>query len=361
MARAMLTNAAILIIMNRDRERFLWGVSMKGATIKDIAVEAGISPSTVSRVINDNYPVSADVRRRVLDAIDKLQYRPNAIARSLRASQSYMIALVVADLSNYFFMEAAKGLEEEVAGGGYSLVIASSNGSPAKERTLVQSLAERRVDGMCVAPVDSDGAAINGVIAQGTRVVLMDRSIPDVHSSQVVWNDFETAKTLTGLLIAKGHRRIGMVNVTLTHTAGAGRLSGFQSALQDAQIRVPKDYISPSNFSEDEAYRFVRRLMERRQRPTALVCANNVMAEGALRALNALGLRVGEDVSLVSFGFLECNKYITPKITTAELDSRMMGRRAGRILLEQIAGGAVDVTQVEMKSTIAPGDSIRQL
>ena len=334
---------------------------MRDATIKDIATEAGISPSTVSRVINDNYPVSAEVRQRVLEAIKKLNYRPNAIARSLRASQSYLIALVVADLSNFFFMEAAKGLEEEVGRRGYSLVIASSNGDAEKERRLIQTLAERRVDGMCIASVDSDGSAINSIIQGGTRVVLMDRGVDKVQSSQVVWNDFDTAKTLTNLLIEKGHQQIGIVNVTLSHTAGQHRLSGFKSALSEAGIQVPKDFISNSNFSSDEAYLFVKKLMSRKHRPTALVCSNNIMAEGTVRALRELNLQIGEDVSLVSFGFLEYNKYITPTITTAELNSRIMGKRAGSILLEQIMGGAVETTQVVMKSSLKLGDSIKLL
>ena len=334
---------------------------MRDATIKDIAAEAGISPSTVSRVINDNYPVSAEVRERVLAAIKKLNYRPNAIARCLRASQSYLIALVVADLSNFFFMEAAKGLEEEIGSHGYSLVIASSDGSPEKERKLIQTLAERRVDGMCIASVDSDGAAINDLISAGTRVVLIDRSVDKVQSSQVVWNDFDTAKALTNLLIENGHRRIGIVNVTLTHSAGTRRLAGFQSALKDVGIQVPRDFISKSNFSGEEAFLFVKKLMSKKNHPTALVCSNNVMAEGTVRALRELNLRIGEDVSIVSFGFLEYNKYISPAITTAELDSRIMGKRAGSILLDQISGGLIETTQVVMQTSIKLGNSIKQL
>ena len=334
---------------------------MGTVTIKDIARETGISVATVSRVVNGNYPVSEKTRKIVQEAMDRLHYRPNAIARSLRSSRSNLIALVVADLSNRFFMEAAKGLEEEASRHGYNLVIASSDGKSEKERNLIETLVERRVDGLCIAPVDQDATTINGVISGGTPVVLIDRGIENVHSSQVIWNDFETAKMLTNLLIENGHREIAIVNVTLSHMTGLNRLRGFKAAMTEAGLTVPREYSSPSSFSGEEAYAYVRRLMSRKRRPTGLLCANNVIAEGTLFALREMNLAIGQDVSVVSFGYQECNKYIQPQITSAELDSRAMGLRAGQILFDQIRGESIESARIVLKSVFKPGGSVARL
>ncbi len=333
----------------------------RDATIKDIAKAAGVSVATVSRVINDNYPVSDEAREKVRHFMEKLNYRPNAIAQSLRSNRSNMIGFIVADLSNEFFMQAAKGLEKVIAGQGYSLVVASSDGSAEKERQLIGALASKRIDGLCVASVDSAPETLRQTICDGTPVVLIDRMLQDVETSQVLWNDADSARTLTQMLIDNGHRDIGIVNVTLSHSAGQNRLAGFLSAMEQAAIPVPKSFISPSNFSSDEAYRFAFKLLSAKRRPTALLCANNVMAEGTLKAMQELGLKVDDDISLVCFGKIEWNKYLSPKITTIELDSWNMGERAGAILIDMIRSGKGLATQVVLPGNLILGGSVRNI
>ena len=142
-------------------------------TIKDIAKAAGVSVATVSRVINDNYPVSKEARERVQQVMQELHYRPNAIAQSLRSNRSNMIGLIVADLSNQFFMKVAKGLEKSVAAKGYNLVVASSDGRPEKERKLIRAMNDKRLDALCIASVDSEADTINDVIRSGMPIVLV--------------------------------------------------------------------------------------------------------------------------------------------------------------------------------------------
>ena len=146
-------------------------------TIKDIAKAAGVSVATVSRVINDNYPVSKEARERVQQVMQELHYRPNAIAQSLRSNRSNMIGLIVADLSNQFFMKVAKGLEKSVAAKGYNLVVASSDGRPEKERKLIRAMNDKRLDALCIASVDSEADTINDVIRSGMPIVLVDRTM----------------------------------------------------------------------------------------------------------------------------------------------------------------------------------------
>lgn len=334
---------------------------MREATIKDIARHAEVSISTVSRVMNDNYPVSDEARRRVEEAMEALRYRPNAIARSLRSSRSNMIALVVPDLSNRFFMEAAKGLELETGKAGYNLVIASSGGKAEKENALIDSLVERRVDGLVVAPSDQKGERIRACMEMHIPVVLIDRGIEGLETSQVLWNNFSGAYDLTKILIDHGHTAIGIVNVSLNNVNGAGRLSGFHQAMQDAGLPRRKEYESKSNFCVEEAHAFVKKVLQLPAPPTALFCANNIMVEGALRALQELHLRLYEDISIVAFGNLECNKYLYPRITAADQDSIEMGRRAGLILDDLLCSGKTELTKVVLNAKLTEGGSVRRL
>ncbi len=339
---------------------------MKDITIKDIASKSGVSISTVSRVINDNYPVKKEVREKVEAVMRELDFRPNAVARSLRKNQTNLIALVIADLSNHFFMELAKGLEIEISKLGYQLVIASSGGDIDKERGLIDSLVEQRINGLIIATSDSQGDKIQKCLNLGIPVVLVDRAINGLTTNQILWNDYESSYQLTKLLTDNGHRRIAIVNVVLSNPTGYNRLKGFKQALMDADIDIIDDFISNSNFSEENAYKYVIDIMQRTQPPTAIYCANNIMLEGTLRALRELGKLIYEDVSLVAFGNLLCNKYITPQITSANQNSLEMGHRAGEILSGLIAGKNCSVgqnycTQLVIQSEILEGGSVKRI
>lgn len=334
---------------------------MKEATIKDIASLAQVSITTVSRVINGNYPVSQEARERVEDAIHKLNYRPNAVARGLRRNRTDLVAMVVADISNHFFMEAAKGLERSLVHSGRSLVIASSDSSPEKERQLLNTLLERRVDGLVIASVDHHTDTIRSFLQMGVPVVLIDRPVEGLEANEVRWNDRETSRQLTEELIANHHQRIGMINVTLENLNGRARLDGYRDALARSGIPVREEYISPSGFSDQDAYDFTRRVMQLPEPPTALYCANNIMVEGTLRALSELGLRIWQDVSLVAFGDLICNRYITPRITCAVQDSLEMGEKAGEILCDLLEKGDSPPRRIILGAPLCRFQSVRRL
>lgn len=335
---------------------------MKDATIKDIAAEAQVSISTVSRVVNGNYPVSKAAKTRVLTAMQKLDYHPNAVARSLRNNRTNLVALIIADLSNQFFMEIAKGLEAEVNTIGDNLMIAASGNDPARENQIIDTLIARKVDGLVIATAgDESRDAIRKVQSCGIPLVLVDRSLTKVNANQILWDDFQVSYALTQLLIAQGHTKIGIVNVTLRTTTGKRRLDGFLKALNDYQLSVDASFVSDSNFDADEAYQFVRQLFSKQCRPTALVCENNIMALGTLRALRDLRLEVGKDVSLVVFGNIITDLYLPFSITHACQDSVLMGRKAGQRLIANIQNPEMDPAQEVISCPIVHGDSVRKL
>ena len=330
-------------------------------TIKDIAKLAGVSVSTVSRVINNNYPVSDIARKKVEMVMQENNYRPNGVARSLRSNKTHMIALIIPELPNLFFMRAAKGLEQEMAKRGYSLAIASSGGKAVRERELIEMFMERRIDGLVIASVDSQNRSINYSIGMGVSVVIVDRNVTGVNASKVLWNNIEGSYQLTKFLMKNGHKRIGMINVSLKNQNGQERQEGYFRALKEAGLKIEKSLVSGSNHTVEQAYSCVKEMLMQPTPPTALYCGNGIVLEGALKALEELHLEVYKDISLVAFGNCDCNQFITPKITTAEQDCVEMGKRAGVLLNNLINGKKTEASEIILNTELVVRDSVRNL
>ena len=331
---------------------------MANVTIVDIAKEAGVSIATVSRVINGNYPVKASVKEKVNSVMNKLDYHPNVTARSLRCNNTYLMAFVIADLSNRFFMEIAKGLESVLMPKGYQLVISATDGDPEKEGKIVQLLLNRQIDGLILASSSESRSILEKCKKAHTPLVLIDRAIEGVSTNQVVWNDTETTEKLTNILIKNGHKRIGIINVSLNASPGKRRLEGYKKALNAANIEINEAFISKSNFDSKQAYNFVIETMLLPTPPTAFVCCNNVMLDGALEAIRDLKLEVKKDVALTVFGNAECNKYIKPEITSAYQDTILMGKTAGNMMKELLAGEDKEIPQITIPTVLILGDSV---
>lgn len=334
---------------------------MRNSTIKDIAKKAGVSIATVSRVINNNYAVSDEVEKLVKSAAKELNYKPNANARSLRSKDTGLIALVITDLSDSFFMDAAKGMDSIISESDYNLTISSSMGDAKKEQKLIDSLLERRIAGLVIACVDKNPARLHACEAMGIPIVVIDRKVEAVSASQVIWDNRSGSFQLTDHLIDCGHRQIAIVNVSFQNDNGQERLEGFQQAMKAAGINCPKEYISKPNFYQKEAYDFVLKVMRLPNPPSAVFCANNIMLEGTLEALRDLNLRVYDDVSVVMFGNPECNKYLERKITAAVQEPRSMGEVAGRVMCDLLKNRNISKTQTVLKTKIFFGESVKKI
>lgn len=334
---------------------------MNTLTIKDIAREAGVSVSSVSRVINNNYPVSPEVRKRVEAAMLANDYHPNAVARSLRSSKTHMIALIVPDLPNLFFMRVAKGIEKEIAKNGYCLTIASSGGKAAKERALIEVFFARRIDGLIIASTDASSEKIDECTNNGVPVVAIDRDIPGIGRNKVLWNNVDGVRELTQHLIENGHRRIGVINVSLSNENGKARLEGFKQVMKESGLPLPSKYVSGPNHTVEEAEASVMKMMKLPNRPTALFCANDVVLNGTLRALRKLNLRVYDDVSVAAYGCCDCNEFVLPQITTAEQDCVELGQKAGWLLNRIIEKKTSPSSGILLSTVLVKRDSVRKI
>lgn len=335
---------------------------MKNTTIKDVASYAGLSITTVSRYINNNYPVSASARKKIEEAIRTLGYKPNLAARSLKSNNSGMIGLVVADIANRFFMKIAKGLEEVVSEQGYQTIFASSDGEAEKERGILTMFEERRVDALIIASSDTEPGYLNVFAQDGTPVVAIDRWMEGLRADAVLEDNWNAAYQLMNYLLDRGHKDIAFQNVNMRLTTGRERFEGAMQAMREHNLEPSAQWISPGGFTREDSVAWARKIFSgRKKHPTAVFCANNMMTEGTLIVLKDMGLAVPEDVSLVSFGEVTMRELIEPSIVSVRQNPYELGNVAGRIILRRLQGDSSPYRQERYPVEIVEGESVKDL
>ncbi|WP_332643544.1 LacI family DNA-binding transcriptional regulator [Aeromicrobium sp.] len=308
--------------------------------MSDVAALAGVDTSVVSRVINgdERLLVRPETRQRVLDAIDRLGYRPNIAARMLKTSRTMAIGLVIPDFANASHAQIAIGAEQRANDAGYILLVASG----AAEHRLAQL--HGRVDGLLYAIATGDPAA-PVQLPEGIPCLLVNRREPHLGPS-VIGNDEASAEVATQHLIDLGHRRIAHLVVNVPLDTGNRRTAGYLRAMSNAGLPVPPELGITTDVDEIGGYKATLELLHREPRPTALLIATSRWAMGALAACDELGVRVPEDLSIVAFSDTPIGEFMHPALTTVELPLRAMGVTAVEMLLRLIDDE--DVADVEL-------------
>ena len=305
------------------------------ATLHDVARHAGVSPMTVSRVVNGTGPVSPERRVRVERALADLGYVPNAVARNLRTKRSDTVGLVLPDMTNPFFTTLAQGVETALREAGVSLLLTNTDEREEEERRIVPVLLQHQVDGLLIVPAADGAEAVRLCRDQGVPVVLVDRR-SDVDDGDVVRSDAETGSLELGrLLVGLGHRQTAVLTGPGAVRTAVDRVTGFSCAFKEAGLPAPA--VEHGRFTIESGVAMARSAMARDPRPTALFAANNFIAIGVMHALDGLGLRVPEDVALVAFDDLPSAMITFPFFTVAAQPAFEMGQRAVAMLLERQA------------------------
>lgn len=332
-------------------------------TIKEVAKRANVSTATVSRVLNNNYPVSDEARTEVLKAASELNYKPNGIARSLKKNKTNLIGIIVADIANPFFMNVSKGIENVVSKEKYNLIISSSDESQDKEMKLLNMMLEKKVDGIIMAPSNIDCLEIKSIISSGIKLVLVDRKVEGITVDYIANDNFNGAFSLTEDLIRKGHRDIAIVNGCVNVTTAIERFNGYKAAMNKYGIKIDEDFILSGEYSASMAFVETINLIKKGKLPTALVSSNNSMTEGIMKALKSEKLRVPEDISLVSFGQIANQEFIEPKITCIKQNPFLMGQKAGEVILDKLNGKSKEdnFKEVLLLNEFSEGNSIKSL
>jgi LacI family transcriptional regulator len=309
-------------------------------TISEVASTAGVSPTTVSRVLNGGYPVAKPTRLQVEKVVRELGYIRNAHAQALRGTSTGVVGVIIHDVSDPYFSEIVAGVQEVAATNNRLVVLCNSLRDPASELQYVQMLRGQRVDAIILTGGAIEDAAYlrairqdaNALKQQGSRMVICGR-YSSVTIPTVVPDNRRGGELLTAYLLGRGHRRIveimGPPNLSTTKE----RSSGHRKALADRGVERDPELAIHGTFTRESGYQAVRTMLAAGQSFTAVYAANDLMAVGALAALREAGLRVPEDVSLVGFDDIPTVRDVMPRLTTIRVPMREMGRRSMEIAI----------------------------
>jgi LacI family transcriptional regulator len=306
-------------------------------TMADVARIAGVSVSTVSHVINETRFVREETRGLVLAAIEQTGYTHNTIARALVRASTTSIGLIISGGSNPYFGALVHTIGREAGRAGYTLLLGDSNDDPVQELAIARALCERRVDGMVMAAAaDPDQRTLSYLAAQALPLVLIDR-LPSTDFDQVGVENEEPVAGLVQHLAGHGHRRIGMLSGLAGLSTTSERASGYRLGLEREGLPYDPALVEAGDSAIEPARLAAHRLLGADDRPTALVVTNNLMTIGAFRALRELGLRVPDDVAIVSFDDFDWADLFAPRLTTIAQPVSEIGTEALRLLLRRLA------------------------
>ena len=303
--------------------------------MKDIAEDLNVSVVTVSKVLRNQGDISAETRRKVLKRAKELNYQPNWIARSLVTRKTYLIGLVFPDLMHSFFAEIAKGVSRKMRAGGYNIVIAYSEEDPEVERQEIEGLLARRVDGLIVASAQPPRQTrlFKRIEDEKVPYVLIDRQVAGLKANFVGVSDENVGRLATEHLIAQGCKRLAHIRGPES-TTGIGRCKGFHDACAEHGLEVPPERVVTGLFDDERGYNAMKELLALDPVPDGVVCYNDPVAAGALKAILEAGLRIPGDVAVIGAGNVHYSDLLRVSLSTVDQNSTAIGESAADLLLE---------------------------
>lgn len=315
------------------------------ATLADVAREAGVVAMTASRAINRSGYVSDAVRVRVLKAAEKLQYRPNVLARHLKGRPLHAVGVMLPDIANPFSSELITGIKRVLDAAGYNTFVSVSDRGVEQERAGLQAFVDHRVDGLIVATRGTSigDQAIKELVQRGMPLVTIGRPMPKVKVDVIDADHYQGAFDLVTHLIKGGHRRIGFIGIAREDAHTLRRYEGYAAALAEAGLKLHEEYTvgpakGPAFSTQEDGYEGMMKLARLKRPPTAVFARNDFTAMGALRAAHELALRVPADVAIAGFDDIPLAAYAAPPLTTVSQPIREQGELAARILIDRMEG-----------------------
>ncbi len=306
------------------------------ANIREVAKKAGVSVATVSRVLNHPESVSATTMELVLATMKKMQYTPNGFARSLALNRSSTIALLIPNILNPLYTQIAKGVEDIAHQKGYNILLCNTEENGEKERDYLHMLIEKRVGGFILTASQLENKDLQKIKNQNIPFVMVGRNIEEIDANMVFTDYHVGAYQITQHLIEVGYSSIAHIMGSLNQIENLQKKSGYERALQEAEIILKSEYIVEGNNEIEGGYLGAKKLLKLKKRPRAIFAANDLMAIGAIDAIKTSGLHVPEDVAIVGFDDITISSFIEPKLTTISQPVYKMGLIAARLLFESI-------------------------
>ena len=327
-------------------------------TIKDIARILGVSPSTVSRALKDHPDISEETRNLVKSFAEKVNYRPNALALSLRKQKSNTLGLVIPEIVHHFFSSVISGMEDLAYSEGYTLMICQSNENYHRELINIQALLDHRVDGLLVSisKTTRDFEHLHNAVNNGIPVVFFDRICDEVETDRVVTDDFEGARLATTHLIECGCRNILHLATTENLLIGKNRYLGYLQALENHNIPFNEEYVIKCD-TREEVYAKRKQILALAPRIDGVFAVNDSTAISAMQVLQENGYHIPGDISVVGFGDGPIATIASPPLTTVEQKGYEIGREAVRMLIQRLESPNA---QVDIQTRIVPPSLVKR-
>ncbi len=310
-------------------------------TIKDVAARAGVSFTTVSHVLNGTRRVSEESRWRVERAVAELGYVPSALARSLKTSETHVLGVLVPNITNPFFAELMRGVEDAARGQGYSVFLCNCDDDPARQLGYVQRLLARRVDGLLLANSAAEASTVSGALKQTpVPTVVVDRAVAGLDADLVRVDNTGGARLATEHLLGLGHRRIACLAGPLAFEVSRARVAGWREALAAAGITPAPGWLVEGPYSPAQGHAATLGLLADHPEITAICAGNDLLGIGALRAAAERGVAVPRQLSVIGFDGIELGGFVHPGLSSVGEDIRAIGERAAAVLIERIRRSA---------------------
>ncbi len=338
---------------------------MKGISIKDIAKQAGVSPTTVSFVLNGKARekrISEQVSKKILKLAAKLKYKPNQLARGLRTGKTKTIGLIVEDIANHFFANVAKIVEEEADKFGYKVLYGSTEDNLVKARGLLEVLEYRQVDGYIITPTPNLDKEIEILKNSRKPMVLMDRYLPQIPTNYVMVNNFQGAYDAAEYLLNLGYRKIAYVTTTSEQIQMKERVNGFTAAMKAHRAPFPRKLIKkiPFSVTREESVEQIMEFIKGVPGLDAIFFATNYLGVYGIESIKDLGMKIGEDLALISFDDHDLFRLHTPGITCVAQPIHDIAHNLVQVLMNELNQHQHQINQVVLPATLIKRESCRK-
>jgi LacI family transcriptional regulator len=329
-------------------------------TIYDVAREAGVSMATVSRVVNGNPNVKPMTRKKVLAAIERLGYRPNAVARGLASKKTTTVGVIIPDISSLFFSELARGIEDIATMYKYNIILCNSDQRMEKELQLINTLLEKQVDGLLFMGAEIKEDHLQALTSTSVPTVLAATRDADNALPSVSIDHFQAAYDATQALIERGHKRIAMISGPFNDPlSGLMRFEGYKKALIDAGIGLDEELVATGNYFYASGLSTTKQFLELAEPPTAIFAANDEMAIGAIHAVQDSGLNVPNDIEVIGHDNIRLVEMVRPRLSSVVQPMYDIGAVAMRLLTKYMNNENVEEHVVLLPHRIEYRESTR--
>jgi DNA-binding LacI/PurR family transcriptional regulator len=331
-------------------------------TIKDVAKMANVSPSTVSRVLSDSNMISQETKEMVRKVVKELNYHPHAIARSLANRETKTIGLILhinaeEAFLNPFFPELIRGISKVLTAQGYYMLLSTSKNDTKGNEELIGLASERRIDGLILLTSWVDDAGVRALREEAFPTVVIGQPSKDIQVDWVDSDNQDSAYNSVNHLLSKGYSKIAIIGGSSKLMVTVQRIKGYVNALMDNNIEPVEDYFKECNFSEQSAYNAMKELLELPEKPDAVICSDDMMTFGAIRAIHEAGLNVPNDVGIIVYNNTLAAEYMSPTMTSIDMDVVNMGESAAKLLLDRIKNPDANTKSKILNSKIIIRDS----